>query len=80
MVSANVLFLLSVVSRSDMAHPTIVRNRVLEPETTDIVMALVAEGIVTQLLAGELSLTVVLTTVWDRIVAAAAARTQHTTP
>lgn len=79
-VSANMLFLLSIAHRSGVAHPTIVRNRVLEPETTGIVMDLVAEDLAGPVLTRERSLTVALSAVWDRIVTAATARTQRTTP
>jgi hypothetical protein len=43
-VTANLLFLLSIASSAGTEHPTVVANRELEPETTGIVLDLMADG------------------------------------
>lgn len=43
-VTANLMFLLGIASKAGVDHPTVVGNRALEPETTEIVLDLVADG------------------------------------
>lgn len=77
-VTANLLFLLGIASRAGVDHPTVVGNRKLEPETTVIVLDMVADGLVATAWARGRSLVEVLPARWDRIVAAAAARAERT--
>jgi hypothetical protein len=73
-VAANLLFLGSVASRdAGLDHPTIERNRILEPETTRIVADLVARGS-TPAPSPETSIQLFLSGLWASIEAAAAAR------
>lgn len=76
-VTANVLFLLSIASRAGIDHPTVVGNRELEPETTGVALDMVADGLVAAAWTRGRSLVEVLPARWDRIVAAAAARAER---
>lgn len=76
-VTANLLFLLSIASKAGIDHPTVVGNRELEPETTGIVFDLMADGLVAPAWTRGRSLVEALPPRWDRIVAAAAARSQR---
>jgi tRNA(Arg) A34 adenosine deaminase TadA len=76
-VTANLLFLLSIASKAGVDHPTVVGNRELEPETTGIVLDLVADGLVAPAWTRGRSLVEALPARWDRIVAAAAARAER---
>jgi tRNA(Arg) A34 adenosine deaminase TadA len=76
-VTANLLFLLSIVSRAGIDHPTVVGNRELEPETTGVVLDMVADGLMAPAWTRGRSLVEVLSAGWDRIVAAAAARAER---
>ncbi|MGF1431266.1 nucleoside deaminase [Kitasatospora sp. LaBMicrA B282] len=69
-VAANLLFLQSVVDAADLDHPTVRRNRELEPETGALLRppADRAAGGLTELLAAR----------WPDLVAAAAARARRT--
>ena len=77
-ITANLLFLVSIATTAGVDHPTVVANRALEPETTGLVLDLVAEGLVAPPWTGGWSLVEVLAARWDRIVAAAAARAERT--
>jgi tRNA(Arg) A34 adenosine deaminase TadA len=77
-VTANLMFLLSIASKAGVDHPTVAGNRELEPETAEIVLDIVADGLVAATLTSGRSLAEVLTPRWERIVAAAAARTLRT--
>jgi tRNA(Arg) A34 adenosine deaminase TadA len=77
-VTANLLFLLSIATKAGVDHPTVVGNRELEPETTEVVLDMVADGLVAPAWTGGRSLVEVLPTRWDRIVTAAAARAERT--
>jgi tRNA(Arg) A34 adenosine deaminase TadA len=77
-VTATLLFLLSIASRAGVDHPTVVGNRELEPETTGVVLDMVAEGLVAPAWTRGRTLVEVLPARWDRIVAAAAARAERT--
>jgi hypothetical protein len=77
-VTANLLFLLSIASKAGVDHPTVVGNRELEPETTGVVLDKVADGLVAPAWTRGQSLVEVLPTRWDRILAAAAARAERT--
>jgi len=77
-VTANLLFLLSIASKAGVDHPTVVGNRELEPETTGVVLDMVAQGLVASAWTNGRSLVEVLPARWDRIVAAAAARAERT--
>lgn len=77
LVTANVLFLLSIAGKAGLDHPTVVGNRELEPETTGVVLDMVADGLVGPAWTNEQSLAEVLPARWDRIVAAAAARAER---
>jgi tRNA(Arg) A34 adenosine deaminase TadA len=79
-VTANVLFLHAVASSSGVDHPTVTRNRELEPETAAIVVDLVAEGLTAEAWTRGRSAGAALSGVWDRIVAAAAARARRAGP
>jgi tRNA(Arg) A34 adenosine deaminase TadA len=79
-VSANVLFLHSVASRSGLTHTTVARNLELEPETTGIVVDLMSEGLTAAALTRGRPLTVALSPLWNRITAAATARTRRRSP
>jgi hypothetical protein len=76
-VTANLLFLLGIASRSGAGHPTVAANRELEPETTGIVLDMVADGLVAPAWTKGRSLVEALPAVWDRIVAAATARSER---
>lgn len=74
-VAANLLFLGSVAARdAGLDHPTIERNRVVEPETTRIVADLVARRSRSEI-TPETSIETFLVGLWVSIEAAAAART-----
>jgi tRNA(Arg) A34 adenosine deaminase TadA len=77
-VTANLLFLLSIASGSGADHPTVAANRELEPETTGIVLDLLDDGQAAPAWTEGRSLTEALPASWDRIVAAATARGQRT--
>jgi tRNA(Arg) A34 adenosine deaminase TadA len=77
-VTANLMFLLGIASRSGVEHPTVVANRDLEPETTRIVRDLVAHGLVVPTLTNGKSLTDLLSAQWPRITAAATDRAART--
>lgn len=73
-VCANLLFLCSVGRRVGLEHDTVVRNREVEPETACIVVELFAhEEPMTQ----HTSVAEALSKRWDRITAAAEARTRR---
>jgi hypothetical protein len=55
----------------------VVGNRELEPETTGVVLDIVAEGLVASAWTKGRSLVEALLTSWDRIVDAAAARAER---
>ena len=76
-VTANLLFLLGIASRAGARHPTVAANRELEPETTGIVLDMVADGLVAPAWTKGRSLVEALPAVWDRIVAAATARSER---
>jgi tRNA(Arg) A34 adenosine deaminase TadA len=76
-VTANLMFLLSIASKVGVDHPTVVGNRALEPETTAIVLDMVSDGLVVPALTRGRSLPEVLTSRWDRVMAAAAARAER---
>jgi tRNA(Arg) A34 adenosine deaminase TadA len=74
LVSANLFFLLAIASAAGLDHATVARNRELEPETAEIVVALVADGASARTLTDGRSVTEVLPDLWDRIETAAEAR------
>ncbi|HZD70217.1 MAG TPA: deaminase [Actinomycetes bacterium] len=76
-VTANLLFLLSIASKAGVDHPTVVGNHELEPETTEVVLDMVAEGLVAPAWTMGRSVVEVLPARWGRIVAAAAARAER---
>jgi tRNA(Arg) A34 adenosine deaminase TadA len=76
-VTANLLFLHSIAGKRGVDHPTVVANRELEPETTGIVLDMVADGLVAPAWTKGRSLVEALPAVWDRIVAAATARSER---
>ena len=73
-VTANLLFLLSVASRAGVDHPTVAANRELEPETTAVVLDLIADGLVAPTWTEGRTLAAALPDCWDRVTAAAAGR------
>lgn len=73
-VTANLMFLLSIASTAGPGHPTVAGNRELEPETTGIVLDMVAGGLGAAAWTKGRSLTEALPDRWDQIVAAATAR------
>lgn len=73
-VTANVLFLLSVANRAGLAHRTVVRNRELEPETAGIVVGLMSAGLGRAVFTEGQSLSTALPLIWDRLLGAAATR------
>jgi tRNA(Arg) A34 adenosine deaminase TadA len=77
LVAANVLFLASIARRRGLGHPTVERNRGLEPETTRIVTDLLDPGS-GRGLTRESSIETFLSGLWDQIAAAAAARQART--
>src|SRR6266516_294153 len=77
-VTANLLFLLSIASRAGVDHPTVVGNRELEPETAGGVDVLVADGLVAGVWTMVRWRVEVLDAQWDRIVAVAAASAERT--
>jgi tRNA(Arg) A34 adenosine deaminase TadA len=76
-VTANLLFLLSIASKRGVEHPTVAANRELEPETTRLVLDLITAGADAPTLTAGRSLRDVLSTHWDQITAAAAARARR---
>ena len=76
-VTANLMFLLGIASSSGVEHPTVVGNRDLEPETTQIVRDMVSDGLVVPAVTRGKSLTDLLAARWPRITTAAAARAQR---
>jgi tRNA(Arg) A34 adenosine deaminase TadA len=76
-VTANLLFLLSIASTAGAHHPTVAANRELEPETTGIVLNLLDAGQTAAAWTEGRSLVEALPGSWDRIEAAAAARGQR---
>ncbi|HEX7471545.1 MAG TPA: nucleoside deaminase [Candidatus Limnocylindrales bacterium] len=77
LVAANILFLASIARRRGLGHPTVERNRGLEPETTRIVIDLVEPGAARRLTREE-SIETFLRGLWEPIAAAAAARQART--
>jgi tRNA(Arg) A34 adenosine deaminase TadA len=73
-VTANLLFLLSIASRAGIEHPTVVANGELEPETTQIVRDFLSEGPVVPAITRGKPLADLLIPRWPRITAAAAGR------
>jgi tRNA(Arg) A34 adenosine deaminase TadA len=76
-VGANLLFLLSIASRAGLDHPTVARNRELEPETAGLVVELVSEGLTADAWTRGRPAGAALSSVWDRVAAAAAARARR---
>jgi tRNA(Arg) A34 adenosine deaminase TadA len=76
-VTANLLFLHSIAGQRGVDHPTVVANRELEPETTGIVLDMVADGLVAPAWTRGRSLVEALPAIWDRILAAATARSER---
>jgi tRNA(Arg) A34 adenosine deaminase TadA len=76
-VTANLLFLHSIAGQRGVDHPTVAANRELEPETTGIVLDMVAGGLAAPAWTRGRSLVEALPAIWDRIAAAAAARSQR---
>jgi tRNA(Arg) A34 adenosine deaminase TadA len=77
-VSANILFLLGIASGpAGLQHPTMARNREREPETAAIVIELVTSGRDQRALTAGRALDEVLASLWDRISAAARARSER---
>ena len=79
-VTANLLFLLSIASTAGVGHPTVAANRELEPETTGVVLDMVADGQVAPAWTRGRSLAELLAARWDPILAAAAARAERRAP
>lgn len=73
-VSANVLFLLGIASRTSVAHPTVVGNLELDPGPARIVVDLIAAGEPAEVLTADRPVAAVLGDLWDRIEAAATLR------
>lgn len=73
-VTANLLFLLGIASSVGVDSPTVTGNREREPETAEIVLALVAEGRTAEALTRDRELPDVLAPLWTRITTAATAR------
>lgn len=71
---ANLLFLCSVGRRAGLEHDTVVRNREVEPETAGIVVELFAQE---EPMTPHTSVAEALSKRWDRITAAAEARTRR---
>jgi tRNA(Arg) A34 adenosine deaminase TadA len=80
LVVANVFFLLSIASSRGLEHPTVAGNRVLEPETTAVIIELVAGGQPAHTLTRGRSMSVMLTELWDRLVAASQRRVSRLAP
>jgi tRNA(Arg) A34 adenosine deaminase TadA len=76
-VTANLLFLLGIASAAGADHPTVAANRTVEPETTGIVLDLLAEGLAAPGWTRGRSLEEALAPTWDRIEAAATARSER---
>jgi hypothetical protein len=70
-VAANTLFLLSIGRRAGIDHPTLVRNRELEPETASIAVELLTGDAANQLPE---SIVAFLSDRWDSIAAGGAGR------
>jgi len=77
LVAANVLFLASIGRRRGLGHPTVERNRGLEPETTRLVVDLVGSGVSVRL-TRDGSIETFLGGLWEPIAAAATARLART--
>lgn len=77
MVTANLMFLLSIASKRGVEHPTVAANRALEPETTRLVVDLIAAGTDAPALTTGRSLPDVLAARWDQVTTAAAARARR---
>ncbi|MCX4751391.1 nucleoside deaminase [Kitasatospora sp. NBC_01287] len=71
LIAANLLFLQSIVDSADLAHPTVLRNRELEPETAALLCPPAAGDP-----AG--GLPALLAPRWDLLLDAAAARARRT--
>jgi tRNA(Arg) A34 adenosine deaminase TadA len=73
LISANVLFMLSIAIPHGLDHPTVVRNREVEPEATGIVIDLLDAGLVGDL-TDDQPADGFLSDVWPTVVEAAARR------
>jgi tRNA(Arg) A34 adenosine deaminase TadA len=79
-VVANVLFLLSIASSRGVDHPTVARNRELEPETVAIVVELIEGERAAPTLTEGLSQWAMLSDLWPSIVAASQRRASRLRP
>lgn len=76
-VVANVFFLLAIATSRGLDHPTVARNRELEPETATIVVELIEHGRTGQTLTQRRSLPAMLAQIWDPVVIASRQRSSR---
>ncbi|GAA2891152.1 hypothetical protein GCM10010517_55410 [Streptosporangium fragile] len=73
-VTANLLFLHNIARARGTAASVIARNRWTEPETVELTLDVVTEGVMIDAFAAGRPLTATLAELWDRIVEAAVSR------